>query len=149
MILQNGPHRQSIDLVTMVRFQFDEFDGRRQIAKIDRKAGVGLLAHKGFAHHLMASVNADYVARNEGGSEEREAHDVVPVKMRHEDIEAMLAGGTKLGDQAVAEFARSRTQVAQHELVAASNQFHATGIAAVCAGYGKWQLIVNKRIDFR
>jgi hypothetical protein len=105
----------------MTGLEFDEFNGRAQRSKIDRKAWGGLLAHERLAHHLVAAVDADYVAGNECGGEEREPHDVVPMQMRHEDIKSMLAGGSVAGQQAVAELARARAEIAEYEFVAAGD----------------------------
>src|ERR1700728_4788310 len=68
------------------------------------------------------------------------------MQMRHEDIEAIFFGWSVLGEDRVAELAEARTHVAEHVIIAAGDDFYATGIAAVGAGDGKGQG-VDKAID--
>src|SRR5437879_13880923 len=89
MVLLDRADFQTRDLIVASGLEFDELDSRAQRAKIDRKTGMRLLTLQRLAHRLVASVNSNDVAGNEGRGEKREPHDVVPVGMRQKDVESI------------------------------------------------------------
>src|SRR5439155_5377924 len=77
----------------------------------------------------------------------REAHNVVPVGVRQEYIEAMFASRAVLPQHVVAELAHPGAEVADYIFVVAGTDLHTAGIAAEGAAYRKWQSAVDKGID--
>jgi hypothetical protein len=82
------------------------------------------------AHRLVAAVNANAVARNVRGRKKWEPHNVIPMGVRQEYIEAVLASGTMFPEQAGAEFAHSGAKVAQYVFVTAGDDLDAARVAA-------------------
>ena len=147
MVLANGLHRQAVDFVGASRLQLDEFDSRAELAEVDRETRIGLLTNENVAHPLVTAVDANHVAGDVRRREKREPHDVIPMRMRQENVEARLLRRAMLRDQRVAELAHAGADVAQHILVATRFNLDATRVAAVGAADGERQLIYDEGVD--
>src|SRR5260370_25716137 len=121
--------------VSVAGLQGNELDNRAERVEIDGKPRSRVLGAQRLAQHAMAAVYADPITGDVSGGEKREAHDVVPVRVRQKYIESVFAAGTVLPQQPVAEFAHARAKVADHIFVAAGNDLHTAGIAAESAAY--------------
>src|SRR5947207_4064576 len=115
--LPDGGYGHSGDLVGAVRLERDELDGRGELAKIDGKPRGGMLGVQCLAQHIVAAVNANAVAGNISGRKKREAHNVVPVGVRQEYIEAMFASRAVLPQHVLAELAHPGAEVADYIFV--------------------------------
>ncbi len=135
MKLLDRQHRQPGHLVGAAGNQFDKLDGRAERVKIDRKVRLLVLPAQRVAQGFVAAMDADDVAGNVSRREKRKPHDVVPVQMRQEHVEAMLAVGPVFGEQIAPELAHAGAEVAQHVLVAAGRDLDASGVAAKCAAH--------------
>ena len=111
------------------------------------KTRIGLLTNENVAHRLVTAVNANHVAGNVRRREKREPHDVIPMRMRQENVEARLLRRAMLRDQRVAELAHAGADVAQHILVAARFNLDTTRVAAVGAADGERQFVCDKGVD--
>jgi hypothetical protein len=100
--LELGPHAQAGDLVLALGLEPHELDRGRQAREIDRERRRGVLAAEGFLEVGVAAVDPDVVAGRVNRHEERKAHDVIPVGVRHERVEA-LARRSARGEHLVAE----------------------------------------------
>ena len=88
----------------------------------------------------MAAIDVDVLARYIGRHEKREAHDVVPMQMGHEDME--VAGlAAQAAQRIVAGQSRAGTHVQQYDVIAGRAQFHARRISAVGAADAKRQAV--------
>ena len=112
MPLRDRAHRQSVNFVSAPGLQFHELDRRSKRFEIHRERRVRLLALEGLAHRLVASMYPNDVPRNIGRREKRKSHDVIPVKMGHEYVEAIFFARSVLRQDAVAKLARSRSHIA-------------------------------------
>src|SRR6266446_10089735 len=89
------------------------------------------------------------VARDVGGAKKRKSHDVVPMQVGQEHVEALLGRRAVLGHHMVAEFAHPRAEVADNVLVAAGNELYTAGVTAEGATHGKRQPAVYESVDRR
>src|SRR5262249_37468500 len=112
-----------------------ETDGRGEVAKNDGKTRGGKLGVESPTLHVVAAVNANAVAGNISGRKKRGSHNVVPVRVRQEYIEAVLASRAMFPQHVAAEFAHAGTEVADHIFVGAGNDLDTAGIAAKSAAY--------------
>src|SRR6516165_584627 len=128
-------YRETGDLVGALGLERDELDGRSELVKIDRKPWGRMLRVQCLAQPIVASVNTNSVAGNISGRKKREPHDVVPMGVRQEHVEAVLASRAMLPQHVVAEFAHAGPEVADHIFVATGNNLYTAGVAAVSAAY--------------
>src|ERR1700758_3563245 len=110
MGLPCGCDGQPGELVGAVRLERNELDGRGKLAKIDGKPRSRMLRMQRLAQYIVAAVNPNAVARNISGRKKREAHNVVPVGVRQEYVEALFSSGAMFPQHAVAEFAHTGTE---------------------------------------
>ena len=92
-------------------------------------------------------MNADDVAGDVGLRKEREPHDMVPMHMRHENVDAVFPRRALPRNQAIAEFAHARPEIADHVLVARTRDLDATRVAAEGAPDGERQLALDEGVD--
>src|SRR5678815_3397580 len=77
----------------------------------------------------VATVDAHPVAGNVGRREERQAHDVVPVQVRHEDVIRLRRGRPVPRYGRLSERSRAAAQVAEHVMRAVGLDLHAGSMA--------------------
>ena len=99
--------------LSRVRLQPDEFDVGAERREVHRKRGRGLLPPQRRFEHGVAAVDANAVAGHVGGREERQAHDVVPVHMGHEDVIGLRRRRRDARCAALAERSHAAAEVAQ------------------------------------
>ena len=110
--------------------------------ELDREAGRGVLSAQRLLELGVAAVDPDPVARREGRHEERKAHDVIPVHVRHQDVVRLRLGRAVLGHRADGEFASAGAEVAEQVLGPARVDLDAGGVAAEGRRLGEAQLLV-------
>ena len=106
---------------------------RAEDREVDRERRLLLLPAQRRFEVGVAAVDHDAVARDEGRHEERQAHDVVPVQVRQEDVVG-LGRRPRARHRGLAEGAQAAAQVADHVVGAAGLDLDARGVAAVGAG---------------
>ena len=97
----------------------DELDVAPKHREVHRKRRRVLLPPQRRLELLVAAVDAHPVARDVGRREERQAHDVVPVQVRHEDVIGLRRDGAVPRERRLAERPHAAAQVAQHVFRAA------------------------------
>jgi len=87
MMLSRPPYLEARKLINLAHPQGVEGDLRPHGRQGNGKKRLALLGREGCFEAGMESVDFDPVAGNVGGSEKREALDVVPVKMGQKEVE--------------------------------------------------------------
>ena len=114
MPLQHGGDAQPGHLVRHAGFEVAEFDAAFEDGvEAHRKARRLLLAAQRGFQLAVAAIDDDPVARDEGRHEERQAHDVVPVQVGHEDVVRLRVGAVP-GHDRLPERAHAAAEVAYH-----------------------------------
>src|SRR6516162_6249287 len=101
--LLHRSHRKTGDLANLAGFEGHELDRRGERAKIYGKPRSRVLGAQRLFERLVAAEDANSVPRNVSGGEKREPHDVIPMGMWQEDVEAVLAPAAMLPQNAIAE----------------------------------------------
>ena len=135
MKLHHSGHRKTGNLARPTGFEGHELDRRGKRAKIYGKPRSRVLRAQRLFKLLVAAENANSVPGNVSGGEKREPHDVVPMSVRQEDVEAVLAPAAMLAQNAIAELAYTAAEIAQYVFIAAGDDLDAAGVAAVGAAH--------------
>ena len=102
-----------------------------QEREVHRKRRLVLLPPQRRLEPRMAAVDADAVAGNVRGREERQPHDVIPVHMGHEDVIRLRRLRAVARERRLAERARAAPQVADDVLRLAGLDLDAGRVSAV------------------
>ena len=137
------------DVVGLARFEDLELDRRAERVERDRERRRAVLAPECCPHEILARVDANRVARDVGRREKREAHDVIPVQVRHHDVIRMLRTRAVAREHGVAEDAQPRTRVAEQKLGIARIDLHARRVSAERPADREGQLVRDERVDGR
>ena len=146
--LQLRSDGDSRHLCRLSRRKPHELDVRRELVEGNRKAGRGLLQAEGLLEDLVAAVNPDAHAWHVGGPEKREAHDMVPMHVRHEHIHGRRPAGVA-GQDVLAERPCAAAHVAHEIFVASGLELHAGGVSAVGAANREGQVLLDELVRFR
>ena len=88
----------------------------------------------------------DTIARYIDRGKEREAHDVVPMQVGHENMVGLRRTGRELPQIVNPQGPSTRTEIQEHMTCSLRLQLHATGVTTIRASDFKRQLGVNKRL---
>ena len=145
MALELRRHAQPAHLGGAPRRNLDELDGRAEVVERHGEAGRRLLQPEGPLEDAVAAVDADARAAHVGRPEKREAHDVVPMHVRHEDVDR---GGTArlAREHVLAEGARAASHVADEVLLAPGLELHARRMAAEGVAHGEGQRLGSELV---
>ncbi len=124
MVLDFRRDAAARDVVRLPGHERDELDLAAQHVERHRERRRLLLAAQRGLEVRVAAVDAHAVARQVGRREEREPHDVVPVRVRHEDVVGAGLPGA-LPQRGLAERAQAAAHVAEQVFAGAGVDLHA------------------------
>src|SRR5262249_1878393 len=122
-------------IVGATGFESNKLDRCSERAKIDGKPRRRVLGMQRLAQCVVAAIDANAVPGDVSGRKKWEPHDVVPVGMRQEDVEAVLLFAAMLPQHVIADLAYSSAEIAQHIFITAGDELDAAGIAAESAAH--------------
>ncbi len=134
------------DLVLGVEIQDMELDIRCHCPQWHRKEGSVLLSDEGLFELVVVTVDVDLVARDIGRGEEREALDVIPVEVGHEEMDAQPLPGASF-HQMLPEVTNPRARVEDDEVGGAGADLDARRVASVARAYVERELALDEVVD--